>query len=140
MLIGLCRGFGYELKSTVFLLPPVTIINLALGYLSRGKLFYKKESIQRRRSSGETILNCLIPTSLNYTHVHRSFFLYCTSGLYKKECFFLPVMLHFLRFIRADKFSAAVWGSDMIQMLAIEWIKLQKRKRNCHRALIVKNY
>jgi hypothetical protein len=52
----------------------------------------------------------------------------------------LPVMLHFLRFIRADKFSAAVWGSDMIQMLAIEWIKLQKRKRNCHRALIVKNY
>lgn len=88
MLIGLCRGFGYELKSTVFLLPPVTIINLALGYLSRGKLFYKKESIQRRRSSGETILNCLIPTSLNYTHVYRSFFLYCTSGLYKKECFF----------------------------------------------------
>jgi hypothetical protein len=89
MLIGLCRGFGYELKSTVFLLPPVTIINLALGYLSRGKLFYKKESIQRRRrSSGETILNCLIPTSLNYTHVHRRFFLYCTSGLYKKECFF----------------------------------------------------
>jgi hypothetical protein len=84
MLIGLCRGFGYELKCTVFLLPPVTIISLALGHLSRGKLFYKKESIQRR-SSGETILDCLIPTSLNYSHVQRSFFLCCTSGLYKKE-------------------------------------------------------
>jgi hypothetical protein len=88
MLIGLRRDFGYELKCTVFLLPLVTIINLALGHLSRGKLFDKKESIQRRRSSGETILNCLIPTSLNYTHVQRSFFLCCTSGLYKKEFFF----------------------------------------------------
>jgi hypothetical protein len=107
MLIGLCRGFGYELNCTVFSLPPVTIIKLALGHLSRGKLFYKKESIQRRRSSGETILDCLIPTSLNYTHVQRSFSL-LHQRFIQKGVFFWPVLLHFLRFIRADKFSAAV--------------------------------